>query len=67
MMEYQEIINFLDNTSNQPSKFRKNGLKYVIKHKIEGMKLVMILNLKLQCQNQVYVITVMYTYLLKEQ
>ena len=48
-MEYQEIINFLDNTSNQPSKFRKSRLKYMIKHKIEGMKLVMILNLKLQC------------------
>ena len=28
-MEYQKIINLLDNTTNQPSKFRtKNGLKY---------------------------------------
>ena len=48
-MEYQKIINILDNTSNQPSKFRKNRLKYMIKHKMEGMKLVIILNLKLQC------------------
>ena len=28
MMEYQKIINLLDNTSNQPSKFRtKNWVK----------------------------------------
>ena len=28
IMEYQKIINFLNNTPNQPTKFRtKNGLK----------------------------------------
>ena len=33
MMEYQKIINLLDNPPNQPSKFRiKNGLKEMMNH-----------------------------------
>ena len=41
MMEYQILIKLLDNTSNQPSKFRKNiGLKQMMTHimKIQVMK-----------------------------
>ena len=48
-MEYQEIINLLDNTSNQPTKFRtKNWIE--INDDAHGMYNTKIkLNLKLQC------------------
>ena len=49
-MEYQEMINLLDNTSNQPSNFRikKIGLKWMMNQK-EHTILIAKLNLKLQC------------------
>ena len=48
-MEYQKIINLLDKTSNQPSKFRtKIGLKYVMNRE-EHIALTVKLNLKFQC------------------
>ena len=60
-MEYQNIINLLGNTPNQPSKFRtKIGLKKMLTL-AERMTTIAKLNLKLQCSSQVYVIIVMYT------
>ena len=47
-MEYQKIINLLDNTPNQPTKFRsKNWVE--INDDSGGMTLMVKLNLKLQC------------------
>ena len=47
-MEYQKIINLLDNTSNQACKFWTKDWVEIQ------------LNLNLQCSSQVYVITVMH-------
>ena len=48
-MEYQKRANLLDNSLNQPSKFRtRNGLKEMMNPE-EGILLVEILNLKLHC------------------
>ena len=41
-MEYQKIINFLDNTLSQPTNFRT-------KIWVENITLIVKLNLKLQC------------------
>ena len=47
-MKYQKIINLLDNTPNQPTKFRKEiGLKKIMNH-MECTMLVVKLNWKLQ-------------------
>ena len=60
-MEY-----LLENTPNQPTKFRtKNGLKQMMNH-MERITLIVKLNLKLQCEGHVYVITVIHTYSLAE-
>ena len=65
-MEYQKIINLLDNTPCQPTKFRiKNWIEIIMKH-VKHIKLIVKSNLKLQCSGQVYVIVVMCTYLLKK-
>ena len=65
-MEYQKIINFLDNTLNQLSNLgQKIGLKEVIIH-LGRKPTIVKLNLRLQCQVQVYVIIVMHTFLLIE-
>ena len=48
-MEYKKIINFVENTPNQPSKFgTKFGLKYMMNH-VEHIMLTSKSNLKLQC------------------
>ena len=48
-MEYQKIINLLDNTSNQPLNFeQKIGLKYMMNQE-ELTILIFKSNLKLQC------------------
>ena len=49
-MEYQKIINLLDNTPNQSSKFKtkKNGSKKMRNHE-ESMTKIIKLDLKLQC------------------
>ena len=65
-MEYQKIINLLDNTPYQPTKFRiQNWIEIIMKH-VKHIKLIVKSNLKLQCSGQVYVIVVMCTYLLKK-
>ena len=62
-MEYQKTINLLGNTPNQTTKFRiKNWVK--INDDERGTYNLMVkLNLKLQSENQVYVIVVMHIYL----
>ena len=48
-MEYQKIINLWDNTTNQPSKFRKKiGLNLMMTH-VECITQIAKLNLRLQC------------------
>ena len=65
-MEYQKIVNLLDNTSNHLSKFRtKNWVE--INDDVRGVyspnKQI---RFKTSMQDHVYVITVMHIYLLKE-
>ena len=48
-MEYQKIINLLDNTPNQPSNFKtKNWVKKMTARE-ERMTVIIKLDLKLQC------------------
>ena len=66
-MEYQKIINLVDNTSNQMSKFRaKNWIEINVQSR-EVIIPVVTLDLRPQCSSLVHVIIVMQTYLLKEQ
>ena len=47
-MEYQKITNLLDNTPNQPTKFRaRNWIEIMMIH-VERITLIVKLNLKLQ-------------------
>ena len=48
-MEYQKIINLLDNTSNQPSKFKTKNWIEIKMNQEEHKILIVISNLKLQC------------------
>ena len=66
-MEYQKIIRLLDNTPNQPTKFRtkKNRVEINDDARITYKSNSQI-KLKFECQNQVYVTIVMHIYLLKE-
>ena len=62
-MENQKVINLLENTPNQPVNLeQKFGLKKIINH-VELIKLIVKLNIKLQCQDQVSVIKAMHIYL----
>ena len=48
-MEYQKVINLLDNGPNQPSKFKiKNWVEIMMDHEERIMKIIK-LNLNLQC------------------
>ena len=48
-MEYQKIINLLDNTANQPTKFRtKNWVKKIMMQ-VERTTPIVKFKLKLQC------------------
>ena len=65
-MEYQNLMNLLGDTRNQPSKFRtKYWVEININHE-ERITSVIKLNLKLQWYGQIYVIIVMHTFTLKE-
>ena len=61
-MDYQKIINLLDNTPNQTFKFKT-------KNRVERKRVTPIvkLNLTFQGQSLVYAIIVMYIYLRVEQ
>ena len=66
-MEYQKRISFLDNTSNQLSKFRtKNCIERNDQSRGNYNTKVM-LDLSPQCYSLVYITIVMHTYLLKEE
>ena len=45
-MEYQKIINLLDNTPNQPTKFRTNNWAQINMTLAEHVTLIVKLNLK---------------------
>ena len=62
-MEYQKIIHLLDNTSNQPFKFRTKNRVEIMMIQEECVTQIVKLNLR----SQTYVIIVMHTYLLKEE
>ena len=65
-MEYQKIANLLECTSNNPSKFRTRNWVEIMMNQEETMQIV-ILDLKLQCYDQIYVVMLIHTYLSKEQ
>ena len=65
-MEYQKVWNLLDNTQNQPFKFRTRNWVQINDDSQEHITLIAKLNLKLYCSSQVYLIVVMRTYLLRE-
>ena len=66
-MEYQKRISFLDNTSNQLSKFRtKNWIERNDQSR-GNYNTKVILDLSPQCYSLVYITIVMHTYLLKEE
>ena len=48
-MEYQKIINLLDNTQNQPSKFRTKNWVEIYYDAYGTITLIVKLKLKLQC------------------
>ena len=48
-MEYQKIINLIDNTPNQPTKFRTKNWVEINVTQVELITLIVKLNLKLQC------------------
>ena len=47
-MEYQKIINLLDNTPNQPTKFKKKNWVGTMVMQMERITPIVKLNLKLQ-------------------
>ena len=49
IIEYQKIINLLDNTSNQPSKFRTKNWVEIMMNQEEHIILIVKSSLKLQC------------------
>ena len=48
-MKYQKIANLIDNTSNQPSKFRTKNWVEIMMNREERTMLIAKSSLKLQC------------------
>ena len=48
-MDYQKIINLLDNTLDQPSRFKTTNWVEIIMNHVEIMTKIIKLDLKLQC------------------
>ena len=65
-MEYQKIINMIDDTKNQSSKFRTRNWIQINHESRETVMLIVTLNLKLQWSGQIYVIIVMHIYNLNQ-
>ena len=68
-MKYQKIINLIDVTSdNVPRFITENGLKFMISLLVQKIDTNQVnkKDLKHQCYNQIYVITVMHILLLKD-
>ena len=66
-MKYQKIINLLDNTPNQPSKFRTKSWVEINDKSPGTYKVNSQIKFKTTMLCLVYVIIVMYIYLLKEK
>ena len=64
-MEYQKIIGLLDGTTNQPSKLGARNWVETYDESEERM-IVVKLNLKLSWWDQIYVIILIHTCMLKE-
>ena len=61
-MEYQKIIKFLDNTPNQPTKFRTKNWVEIHDDSREMHNTNSQIKFKLQCLGQIYMIKVMHIY-----
>ena len=66
-MEYQKIANLLDNTLNQPSKFRKKNWVEINDESKESYGTGSDIKFKTTMLSLIYVIMLMHTYLLREQ
>ena len=66
-MEYQKIANLLDNTLDQPSKFRKKNWVEINDESKESYGTGSDIKFKTTMLSLIYVIMLMHTYLLREQ
>ena len=64
-MEYQKLITLLNNTTNQPIKFRTKNWIEINDDACGTYNTNSQIKFKIQCQSQVYVITVIHIHLLK--
>ena len=65
-MEYQKVINLLDDILNQSSKFRKRNLIEINDASWETCNVSNQVKIKISMIRSIYVIIVMHTYKLKE-
>ena len=65
-MEYQKIANLIDDTSNQPSKFRTRNWVEINNESRGTYNVNSQIKFKTTMLNLVYVITVMHIFLLRE-
>ena len=61
-MEYQKIMNFLDNTPNQPTKFKSKNWVQITNNSRGRYNTNSRIKFKTSMLGQVYVIIVMYIY-----
>ena len=66
-MEYQKIANLLDNTLDQPSKFRTKNWVEINDESKESYGTGSDIKFKTTMLSLIYVIMLMHTYLLREQ
>ena len=66
-MEYQKIANLIDDTPNQPSKFRTRNLVEINDESRGAYNVNSQIKFKTTILNLVYVITVMHIFLLRER
>ena len=66
-MEYQKIANLIDDTSNQPSKFRIRNWVEINDESRGAYNVNSQIKFKTTMLNLVYVITVMHIFLLRER
>ena len=66
-MEYQKIANLIDDTPNQPSKFRARNLVEINDESRGAYNVNSQIKFKTTMLNLVYVITVIHIFLLRER
>ena len=66
-MEYQKIVNLIDDASNQPSKFRTKNWVEINDESRGRYNVNSQIKFKLQCKNLAYLIIVIHISLLKEK